>query len=68
MATNWLTRGRDLIIAQSDGRTETSARLTPAEVERIITLLRQEQKSAGIAPPRLPVSTPAAPCKPGQAD
>ena len=42
---HWLTRGRDLIISQSDGRTETSARLTPAEVERIITLLRQEQKS-----------------------
>ena len=42
---NWLTRGREIIIAQSDGRTETSARLTPAECERIITLLRQEQKS-----------------------
>ena len=43
---NWPNHGRELILAQSDGRTETSAQLTQAEVERIISLLRQEQQEA----------------------
>ena len=37
----WHKHGRALILAESDGRTETSAQLTPAEAERIISLLRQ---------------------------
>ena len=40
----WARHGRALILAQSDGRTETSAQLTPDEAERIISLLRQGQK------------------------
>ncbi len=40
----WAKHGRALILAQSDGRTETSAQLTPDEAERIISLLRQGQK------------------------
>ena len=43
---DWPKHGRELILAQSDGRTETSAQLTQAEVESIISLLRQEQKEA----------------------
>ena len=43
---DWPKHGRELILAQSDGRTETSAQLTQAEVERIISLLRQEQQEA----------------------
>ena len=39
---DWPKHGRELILAQSDGRTETSAQLTQAEVESIISLLRQE--------------------------
>ena len=37
----WHKHGRALILAESDGRTETSAQLTTAEAERIISLLRQ---------------------------
>ena len=40
----WQKHGQALILAQSDGRTETSAQLTPDEAERIIALLRQGQK------------------------
>ena len=43
---DWPKHGRELILAQSDGRTETSAQLTQAEVERIISLLRHEQQEA----------------------
>ena len=43
---NWPKHGRELILAQSDSRTETSAQLTQAEVERIISRLRQEQQEA----------------------
>ena len=43
---NWPKHGREFIFAQSDSRTETSAQLTQAEVDRIISLLRQEQQEA----------------------
>ena len=43
---DWPKHGRELILAQSDGRTETSAQLTQAEVDRIISRLRQEQQEA----------------------
>ena len=43
---DWPKHGRELILAQSDGRTETSAQLTQAEVDRIISQLRHEQQEA----------------------
>ena len=39
----WPKHGRALILAQSAGRTETSAQLTPDEAERIISLLETDK-------------------------
>ena len=41
----WPKHGRALIMAESDGRAETSAQLSPSEAERIINLLRTDKSS-----------------------